>query len=378
MAKQIFYPFELVRAYFRLLLSLTFLVALSCNPNREVEYLRPQVTEITESVYASVSIRPEVAYFPQPIRSGIIQEVFVEEGEVVKTGQLLIRIAATADVKNRLNSAEMNLEEAKEDFIGENNLLLNIELELKNLEEQLALDSINYFRQKELWKQNIGKKVDLERYELAYGATQNNYKILRKKKAQTLRNLKYQYQRASDLAQAEQTQFEDFSLRSAMDGVVYAIYKEEGERIGSQERFAEIGSAVDFVIEMDIDEVDITKIEMGDTVAITLDAYEDEVFMAKVSKVLPKKDETTQTFRVESTFLKAPPKLYNGLAGEANIVVDKRKNALIIPSEYLLKGNKVQTEEGAIDVRIGVKNMEFVEIASGLDTSALLIKPRRQ
>ncbi len=353
------------------------LAALSCNPNHDGEMLRPAVTDITESVYASVFIRPKVSYFPQPIRSGIIKEVFVEEGEQVKKGQLLIKISPTADVKNRVSSANINLQEAKENFVGENNLLLNIELELKTLREELSLDSINYFRQKELWAQNIGKKIDLERYELAYVATQNKYEILLKKRAQTLNNLENQYKKARDLAEAEQTQLEDFALRSTINGLVYALYKEEGELISAQERLAEIGSADDFVIEMDIDEEDITKINIGDTVAITLDAYANDVFIAQVSKLLPKKDETTQTFRVESTFLRGPSKLYNGLAGEANIIVDKRKNAMVIPSEYLLKGNKVQTNEGEQNVTVGVKNMEFVEIISGIDTSSLLIKPGR-
>lgn len=353
-------------------------ILVSCNPKSQIEKIKPKVTDITESVYASVIIKPRHSYFPQPTHSGIIKEIFVEEGKEVKTGQLLVRISTSADVKNKVTNSEIDLKEAKENYLGDNNMLLNIELELKTLKEQLSSDSTTYYRQKKLWAQNIGKKNDLERYELAYEVTQNQYEILKKKKTQTLNDLENRYKKALSQAKAERTQLEDYTLRSTISGIVYSVYKKEGELISSQERFAEIGSADNFVVEMDIDEEDITKIEIGDTVAISLNAYANEVLIALVSKVLPKKDETTQTFRVESNFIKQPPKLYNGLSGEANIIVDKRKNAIVIPSEYLLKGNKVLTEEGEQSVKTGLKNMKFVEIISGIDTSSLLIKPREQ
>jgi multidrug efflux pump subunit AcrA (membrane-fusion protein) len=350
------------------------LILLACNPSNKRESIKPALTDITESVYASVRLKPKHSYFPQPTRSGIIKEIFVEAGDSVTSGQLLVRISASADAKNTLTNAEVAFKEAEENYQGDNNLLLNMDLELNSLKDQLVKDSLNYHRQKKLWDQQIGKKSDLERYELTFENTKNQYAILQKKRAQTLLNLENQYTKTRSKLNAERSQMEEFTLRSNLSGIVFAIFKQEGELINSQEQFAEIGSANNFVIEMDIDE-DITKIEIGDTVAITLNAYANEVFLAQVTKVLPKKDETTQTFRVESSFLQPPPKLYNGLSGEASIIVDQRKNTMVIPSEYLGQGNKVLTEQGEKNVTIGVRNMDFVEILSGLDTSSLLLIP---
>jgi HlyD family secretion protein len=357
-----------------LLFALGFLV--SCQTKHKKESIQPKVTDITELVYASVIVKPELSYFPQPTRTGIIQEIFVQEGEKIEIGQLLVRISTSADINNRLTNAEINLNEAKENYLGKNNMLLNIELELKSLKDQLTLDSLKYYRQKKLWEQNIGKKMDLEQYELAYKVTQKKYEILKQKKAQTLNELESQYKKAISQEKSERTQLDDFILRSTISGMVYNINKKEGELISSQERFAEIGSADNFVVEMDIDEEDITKISIGDTVAITLNAYADEVFIALVSKVFPKKDEITQTFRVESIFINQPPKLYNGLSGEANIMVNKISKTIVIPSEYLMEGNKVVTNKGIQSVQTGVKNMKFVEIISGIDTSTILLKPK--
>lgn len=354
---------------------MAFLVLVSCNSNDEGT-IKPTVTDITELVYASVIIKPEHSYFPQPTRSGIIKEIYVEEGQKVEEGQLLVLISASADITNRITNAEINLKEAKENYLGDNNLVRNIDLELQSLKEQLNSDSTNYQRLKKLWAQNIGKKIELEQAELAYKVAQNKYEILQQRKEQTLNELKNQYKRALSQANAEQTQLEDYTLRSTIDGLVYSVNKKVGELISSQERFAEIGSTDTFVVEMDIDEEDVTKIEIGDTVALTLNAYANDVFLARVSKVFPKKEEITQTFRVESKFIEHPPKLYNGLSGEANIVIRKKKNAMVIPSEYLMEGNKVLTKEGVQNVKTGLKNMKFVEIVSGIDTTSSILKPR--
>lgn len=357
---------------------LYFLLALiffSCGSQHKKDKIKPVLSNITESVYASLTVRPEATYFPQSNRSGIIEEIYVEEGEIVRKGQILFQISTTADVSNRLTNAELNLKEAKANYLGEDNLLLNIESELQSLRQQLLLDSTNFKRNERLRAQNASKQIDFERAKLSYESTLSRYSILKNKYAQTLNSLENSYQKARNLVKAERTQLGDFAIRAKMDGKVYSIQKEVGELISPQEKFAEIGSAERFVIEMDIDEVDITKISLGDTVSLFLEAYPNEVYLAKTSKISPKKDEITQTFRVESQFIQPPTVLYNGLSGEANIIVATRKAVPIIPSEYLMPNNQVLTEDGPLDIKTGIKNMEFVEILAGIDTSFVLLKP---
>jgi len=67
--------------------------------------------------------------------------------------------------------------------------------------------------------------------------------------------------------------------------------------------------------------------------------------------------------------------LFNGLAGEANIIVSKRKNALTIPSGYLIDKNKVLTTDGEKEIEIGLKNLKFVEVLSGIDVNTIILKP---
>lgn len=359
----------------KLIYILFLIVTISCNNKNNEDVTSPRITDINETVYASIKIEPTSFYFPQPIHSGIIKDILVEEGDEVQKGQKLFQISIPAYTKNSLSNAQLNLQEAKANYNGTNNLLLNIESEIRSVKHQLSLDSTNFKRQERLWAENIGKKNDFEKADLIYKNTQNKLDILQQKKAQTLISLENNYKKALNLTNTESSQFNDYTIRSETDGMVYSLYKEVGDFINSQERFGEIGSADNFTIRMNIDEIDITKIALKDSVIISLDAYPNKIFIASVHKIYPKKEESTQTFQVESLFDLPPPKLYNGLSGEANILVDRRVNTLVIPADYLMPENKVQTKNGIESVKVGIKNLEYVEIISGIDTSTILLKP---
>ncbi|CAG0907126.1 unnamed protein product [Cyprideis torosa] len=281
-------------------------------------------------------------------------------------------------MQNRIKDAEINLKELESEYRGNSSLLSSIELEIKTAKDQMNLNRTNYQRYQRLWSQGIGKRVDLEQAELAYKTSQNQVRNLEKKLEQTRNDLRNRYDMARNRLSTEKEQLRDFEIRSEIDGVIYALNKEEGEYITAQDRFAEIGGTGDYVIQMNIDEEDISKINLGDTVVLDLDAYPNEVYTARIQKIFPKKDEVTQTFLTEGSFVQAPSKLYNGLSGEANIIVSKREKALTIPSDYLMSGNMVQTEDGSKKVKIGVRNIEFVEIMSGIDSSTLILKPTEE
>jgi HlyD family secretion protein len=160
-----------------------------------------------------------------------------------------------------------------------------------------------------------------------------------------------------------------------MNGIVYSLFKNEGERVNQQDIFAKIGNANDFIIKLQIDEVDVTKVIPGQKIIISLDAYKKQVFTARITKVNPQKDIRNQSFEVEGVFIDAPPTLYSGLTGEGNIIINQRKDAMIIPLNFLMPGNKVKTKSGDIIVGTGLRNIDFIEITSGLDTNTILIKP---
>ena len=67
--------------------------------------------------------------------------------------------------------------------------------------------------------------------------------------------------------------------------------------------------------------------------------------------------------------------MYPGLAGEANIIIAEKENALTIPISYLFDENKVMTTGGIVHVVVGLRNLGQVEILEGITENTELIKP---
>jgi hypothetical protein len=92
-------------------------------------------------------------------------------------------------------------------------------------------------------------------------------------------------------------------------------------------------------------------------------------------KIYPRKDDRSQSFKVEALFNDPPDILYPGLSGEGNIVIADKREALVIPKSFLINGSKVLTDKGETQVSIGLQNMVMVEILDGINENTAIYKP---
>jgi multidrug efflux pump subunit AcrA (membrane-fusion protein) len=170
---------------------------------------------------------------------------------------------------------------------------------------------------------------------------------------------------------------DDYIIKSEMDGLVYSLNKTEGDLVSPQQPIAVIGNASEFVLSMQVDEYDIFKIKNGFTVIVSLDSYKNEVFEAVVTKVYPIMNERTKTFIVEAEFVKTPKLLYPNISFEANIVIDKKDKALLIPRNCLVNDSFVMKSDGEkVLVKTGLKDYQQIEILSGIDLNDELTVPK--
>jgi multidrug efflux pump subunit AcrA (membrane-fusion protein) len=348
------------------------LVVLSCS--KKQDKILPSERDLTESVYSSVTIQPDSLYHAHAIVAGILDNNLVEEGDEILKNEALIQIINNTPRLNAQN-AKFASDLAKENYNGSAAILNSIEDEVVSATLKYKNDSINFFRQKNLWKQKIGSKVDYDTKKLNYELASNNLKLLQSKYSRTKNELLTIMKQAQNNYETVLITTKNFTVRSKINGKVYALYKEPGEIVTTMEPLASIGSANNFIIEMLVDEVDIVRIDINQEVLINLDAYNGEIFKGKISKIYPKKDEHNQTFIVEGDFVRAPKKLYPGLSGEANIIIAKKRNVLTIPKEYLIDEDKVKTDSGLATITTGLQNMEYIEVLSGITKNTYINKP---
>ncbi|QSE99397.1 efflux RND transporter periplasmic adaptor subunit [Fulvivirga lutea] len=329
--------------------------------------------QITESVYASVTIEPDSMYEVHSVVSGIIANILVKEGDTVDLDQPIVQIENSSSKLN-LDNARLALQLAKDNLQGTGSPLKSMKDQIESARLRYEQDSVDYFRQKRLWEQNIGTARQYDQSKLAYEIAKQNLSALKKEYSRTETELKSAVKNARNNYENARIGKEDFTITSRLNGRVYEIFKEPGELISPQEPLATIGNSNSYKINMLVDEVDIVKVEAGQKVIVLLDAFDNQPFEAHITRILPQKNNRTQTFSVEADFLSPPKNLYSGLSGEANIIIS-RKEALVIPRRYLLEGNKVKTKEREVSVTTGIATMEFVEILSGIDSTTQIYLP---
>ena len=353
------------------LISWMFLLS-SCADDRET--FTVEKSDIVEAVYSSLVIEPEEMYNVNASITGYIDEIYVKTGNDVEINDVLFRIRDVQSAKNAEN-ARLSYELAQKNYDGEVTLLEDLKLEKENARLRRKNDSTNYSRNKQLYEKGLITKTEYEQSELAFESSKNNVETIQNRIQRTQRELKTAVLQARNTFQSNLSRSNESVMLNKVQGKVYDIFKEEGEYISMQEPIAVVGSRDAFIIVMRIDEVDITKVRLGQRIIVELEAYEDTTFEAKVTRISPKMDALTQTFEIEGEFDKLPEKLYLGLTGEGNIIVREIKSALVIPREYLIGNDIVETERGEVKVTTGAKSLSHVEIKSGLKSGDVIYKP---
>lgn len=341
---------------------------------QEEEGIHPGLTTITEAIYGTVKVVPKEAYNVYSPVNGIMERSNLREGALVNEGDELFQISnQRAELERK--KARQNYARARENYQGESAILSELEERLQSSRMSKVNDSLNYVRQARLWGQNIGSRQALENTELKFKTAQNQVNELSKAYERTRRELADQLALSRTSLEISGQFSAEHSVKSEMSGIVYEVFTEIGESVTTQAPVARIGSTADFILELLIDEVDISKVQTGQKVIVRLDAYRQEPYEAEVVRVLPHKNERSQTFTVEAIFTTLPAQLYDGLSGEANIIISSRANTITLPSEFIGPDNTVRTEEGEKRVVTGISDFRRTEIISGLDTNTLVYKP---
>jgi RND family efflux transporter MFP subunit len=356
----------------KLLFLLTPLFVFSCKS--KVEKIKPSTSSITSSVYASGLVKSKNQYQVFATVSGIIQDILVSEGDTVKAGTLLF---ALVDDAQRLSKENAGLNAQFADLKANKGKINEAQLLLELSKSKMKNDSLLYFRQKNLWEQQVGSKVELEQRALNYENSKTNYFSAKVKYEDLIRQLELNASLSQKNLAISNKMESDFSIKSQIDGIVYSINKNKGEIVNPQTALAVIGDAKDFILEMQVDEYDILKIQKGQEVIITLDSYKGQSFEARVTKINPLMNERSKTFIVEATFVKVPTILYPNISFEASIVLKTKEQALLIPRNCLLRDSLVIKANGdTVLVKTGLKDYQKIEIISGLTADDEIIVPK--
>lgn len=357
-------------------ITLCFLVVIFAACRDKSVSISPISGTITESVYAAGRVKAVNQYTVLATVNGILQNIKANAGDSVKQGQILFEIENKATALNSEN-ARLMLELSQENNRKGSDKLQEMELNKNLAYDKYLLDSSLYIRQKKLWDERIGTQMDFDNRRLAFTASRDNYFAASSRFNQLKIALENELKRSKVNYNLTEKLQNDYSIKSDLTGKLYDVLKEKGELVTPQTPLAIVGDADHFLMELEVDENDITKVHVGQTAIVTMDSYKGQAMEATVTKIYPIMNQRSRTFRIEANFNHPPKELYPNLSVETNIVIQTRSNVITIPKEYLVEGkyvlvNKTEKKE----VMVGLRDYKKVEITEGLSKEDKIYLPK--
>lgn len=342
---------------------------------KKQQTIKPILQTITQSVYASGTIKSNNQYKVFTTVSGIIETVLVAENDEVSKGTPLFLIA------NELQELQEKNAELTYNFntINFNKGKLQDAQSLINVaNKKMKNDALMVERLQNLWNEGIGKKVELEQSKLTYENAKAAYSSALQKFTELKKQLSFSSQQAQNNLKLSSKNKNDFTVKSSINGKVYQINTKKGELVSPQMPLAIIGNTNDFVLEMQVDEYDIVVVVPALEVFVVLNSYKNEVFKAKVTKINPIMNVQTKTFTVEASFIDKPPILYPATSFEANILIKTKQNALLIPRSFVKNDSIVLLSTGKERiVKTGMKDFNMIEIIEGINENDVLVMHKK-
>ena len=264
--------------------------------------------DLSMTVDASGSIVPRVEIGLAFTTSGRVAETLVTEGEQAETGQLLLRLD-TQDLEWQVEQARLSVSIA--------------EYDLSDMQD-------DYYEESDQVKRS---KAKLEQAQVS-------------------------------LHQAE-WRLEQATLKAPINGIVTTLFVESGEMANSGQTVIILSDLANLAVDVNLDETDVARIEMGMTVVVTVDAFPGVEVSGEVIAIAPTADVQSGvvlypvTVRLDSTELP----LRSSMTVNVTFPIEERQDTLIVPFRA------VETEGGqAYLTRVTATGSERVAVTMGLIT----------
>ena len=309
---------------------------------KEVEISKVVASTIVETVSATGKIQPEIEVKISPEVSGEIILLNVKEGQVVKKGDLLVKINPDLYTSS-YNRSVSNLSGTRAG--------------LTQSEASYKEAKANYDRNKTLYDKGVISKSDWDKaiasFEVAKATKQNAY---------------YTVQSASATVNEAKDNLGRTTIYAPADGTISVLNVELGERVLGTQQMAgtellRVANLNNMEVEVDVNENDIVKIKIGDEANVEVDAYLKKKFKGTVTSISNSASSTLTSdqvtnFKVKVRILKesyqdlleGKPDTYSpfrpGMTATVDIITKTKANVLAVPiSAVVVKSDTTAVTE---------------------------------
>ncbi len=322
--------------------------------------------------YSKVEIRSKV--------NGIIESIYVDEGDAVVKGQPVMELDKDILV-TRVTEAQAALEKARARY-GQAGI------EASTVETESARRK--YERVRRLFADGLVSEEETEDALTAVSVAEQAYRSRQSAVAMARAELSA----AKAALERAENELGYATIVSPMDGIVLSRDVDVGSAVASVVStmgtlLMTLGDMREIHVVGDVDESDVGLVREGMPARITVESYPDRKFRGTVKKISPlgvEKDKI-MNFEVEITIEEADVPLRTNMTADAEIIVTEHKDVLLLPQDairYKRSQSYVEAPDPdqpagkrSVEVKLGIGGTDFSEVLEGLDEGDLVIASAR-
>jgi len=312
------------------------------------------VETIVKKTVATGSIVPKEEVLIKPNISGIIDEIFVEAGDIIEAGDLIAKVKVVPNVSS-LNSAKTNINGAR----------TQVETARLAFENQKSI----FNRQKELFEKGVISANEFDTAQLSYNQAQQRYK-------QEQVNLTGA-QQTFDIVKTGTTRGMGASanteIRATVSGMVLDVPVKTGNQVIESNNFndgttiATLADVDKMIFEGKVDESEVGKIKENLPLEITVGAIENKKFDAVLDYIAPKgvNENGAIQFEIKGTLSKKDTTFIRaGLSANASIILARADSVLTVKEALVQYDPK--TQDPFVEIEVGDQKFERRDVTLGI------------
>lgn len=366
----------------------------------ETKRVKVERGDIVVTVTATGEIKPRKEVELKSKASGQVVRFQKQPGDMVEEGELIAELDKKTEQRNlsreesNLSSAEAQLELTRLEYQrsltqAQSELAAAREDEKQKRAELERLERLSgeLLTQTELGNARLAARLAEEKAKQA----EASLALIRGRKEADEKLAAADVQKARAAVEDARDRLKDTEVLAPLKGILLKKLVEEGQIVASGISASTGGTAIaivadcsELLVEANVDETDIAKVQKGQGVEVSLLSGSNERFRGKVELIIPKAelDSNVTIFKVRIAVAgKVFGKAYPGMTASVTIKIDERRNTLLVPSEAV----KIERKGGAVvyvpdgqgsrsvPVKTGLDNGIKTEIVDGLEEQSEVI-----
>jgi HlyD family secretion protein len=366
-----------------------FAVRAALKPKNEIDpskIVAVELGDLARSVVATGKIQPKTKVEVKSKASGIVKKIYVDYGQMVRQGQLLLELDRE-ELQARVRESTANLQAAESAVQAAEAALQRNMSEAEGTDIPFLKSAVD--RADQLRKEGLIAKAAAEEADKAYQVALNKQitatRAIAVSRAEVSRTKAQVAQARAALERAEED-LRNATIVSPMDGLVLSRDVEVGDAVssilvmGSQAKLMfTLGDVSDVYVLGKVDQADIGRVFLGQRARIVVESFKEKAFDGAVTKISPlgvEKDNVT-TFEVRVSIRNPGGELKANMTANAEIILEERKGVLMIPESAILYDEKRNTfaevpqpgsdkGKAKVAIKTGISNGVKTQILSGL------------